>query len=102
MALTRVRFKVHGTVQDGLTSPPIVPGVSFRAFTQKRATEYGVTGWVQNSPDGRVEGEIQGEPDLVQKLLKDVDKGPRHAHVVKLEKSDIDIQEDETSFEIRR
>jgi acylphosphatase len=50
----------------------------------------------------QVEGEIQGEPDLVQKLLKDVDKGPRHAHVVKLEKSDIDIQEDETSFEIRR
>ena len=50
----------------------------------------------------QVEGEIQGEPDLVQKLLKDVDKGPRHAHVVKLEKSDIDIQDDETSFEIRR
>lgn len=50
----------------------------------------------------QVEGEIQGEPDLVQKLLKDVDKGPRHAHVVKLEKSDINIQEDETSFEIRR
>lgn len=50
----------------------------------------------------QVEGEIQGEPDLVQKLLKDVDRGPRHAHVVKLEKSDIDIQEDETSFEIRR
>ncbi|RAO71878.1 uncharacterized protein BHQ10_007890 [Talaromyces amestolkiae] len=110
MALTRVRFRVHGTVQ----------GVSFRAFTQKRATEYGVTGWVQNSPDGRVsppssmdnidqasdteqvEGEIQGEPDLVQKLLKDVDKGPRHAHVVKLEKSDIETQEDEQSFEIRR
>lgn len=50
----------------------------------------------------QVEGEIQGEPDLVQKLLKDVDKGPRHAHVVKLEKSDIDTQEDEKSFEIRR
>ncbi|EED23518.1 acylphosphatase family protein [Talaromyces stipitatus ATCC 10500] len=92
MALTRVRFKVHGTVQ----------GVSFRAFTQKRAIEYGVTGWVQNSRDGRVEGEIQGEPELVQKLLKDVDKGPRHAQVVKLEKTDIETQEDEISFEIRR
>ncbi|KAE8556251.1 hypothetical protein EYB25_000952 [Talaromyces marneffei] len=128
MALTRVRFKVHGTVQ----------GVSFRAFTQKRATEYGVTGWVRNTPDGRVcsfsfpfmnpkfassssspspssreiansaeymtqvEGEVQGEPDLVQKLLKDVDKGPRHAHVVKLEKGEVETLDDEESFEIRR
>lgn len=50
----------------------------------------------------QVEGEIQGEPDLVQKLLKDVDKGPRHAHVVKLEKSEVETQEDEKSFEIRR
>ncbi|KAL3709799.1 hypothetical protein TMatcc_003590 [Talaromyces marneffei ATCC 18224] len=79
MALTRVRFKVHGTVQ-----------------------EYGVTGWVRNTPDGRVEGEVQGEPDLVQKLLKDVDKGPRHAHVVKLEKGEVETLDDEESFEIRR
>lgn len=56
----------------------------------------------QASDTEQVEGEIQGEPDLVQKLLKDVDKGPRHAHVVKLEKSDIETQEDEQSFEIRR
>ncbi|OKL55764.1 hypothetical protein UA08_09039 [Talaromyces atroroseus] len=84
--------KVHGTVQ----------GVSFRAFTQKKATEYGVTGWVQNSPDGRVEGEIQGEDSLVQKLLQDVNKGPRHAHVVKLEKSEIDTSEGESAFTVRK
>lgn len=101
-----------------------------RAFTQKKATEYGVTGWVQNSPDGRVrvhalstrqsflvlhrsncctyfvaiqvEGEIQGEDGLVQKLLQDVNKGPRHAHVVKLEKSDIETAEGESAFTIRK
>jgi acylphosphatase len=33
--------------------------------------------------------------------LKDIGKGPRHAHVVKLEKSDIEAQEGETVFEVR-
>lgn len=50
----------------------------------------------------QVEGEIQGENDSVQKLLQDVNKGPRHAHVVKLEKNDIDTLEGESEFTIRK
>ncbi|KAH8704803.1 acylphosphatase family protein [Talaromyces proteolyticus] len=74
----------------------------YRHFTQKRATEYGVTGWVQNTPDGRVEGEIQGEDNQVQKLLQDVNDGPRHAHVTKLEKGAIETEPGEAGFEVRR
>jgi acylphosphatase len=37
----------------------------------------------------------------VQKLLKDLDNGPRHAHVVKLEKQEIDVVEGEQEFEVR-
>ncbi|QKX58888.1 uncharacterized protein TRUGW13939_06016 [Talaromyces rugulosus] len=92
MALTRMKFKVHGRVQ----------GVNFRNFTQKKATEYGITGWVQNTLDGRVQGEVQGEDTQVQKLLKDIDQGPRYAHVTKLEKTGIETAEGEGDFEIRR
>jgi acylphosphatase len=38
---------------------------------------------------------------VVQNFLKDIDKGPRHAHVVKLEKSEMDAQDGETAFEVR-
>jgi hypothetical protein len=49
----------------------------------------------------QVEGEVQGEDDVLQDFLKDIDKGPRHAHVVKLEKSEIEVQEAESGFEVR-
>ncbi|KAN0078894.1 Acylphosphatase-like domain containing protein [Elaphomyces granulatus] len=73
-----------------------------RDFTQKRASSYGVTGWVRNTADGKVEGEAQGDESSVQKLLKDVDRGPRLAHVVKLEKSEIESKEGEINFSILR
>jgi acylphosphatase len=50
----------------------------------------------------QVEGEVQGEDTLVQKILKDVDNGPRLAKVVKLEKSEIDSQDGEQDFVVRR
>jgi acylphosphatase len=49
----------------------------------------------------QVEGEAQGEEDVLQNFLKDIGQGPRHAHVVKLEKSEIEVQEGETAFEVR-
>lgn len=50
----------------------------------------------------QVEGEAQGDEESLQKLLKDINKGPRLAHVVKLEKKDIDPQEGESNFVIKR
>ena len=49
----------------------------------------------------KVEGEAQGEEDGVQKLLKDIDKGPTHSHIVKLEKAEIEVVEGESGFEVR-
>lgn len=51
---------------------------------------------------GKVEGEAQGEDDILQMFMKDIDKGPTHAHVVKLEKSEIEVVDGETGFEVRR
>ena len=49
----------------------------------------------------QVEGEAQGTAEAVQRLLKDLDDGPRHAHVVKLEKQEIEGVDGEESFEVR-
>lgn len=50
----------------------------------------------------QVEGEVQGEDTRVQKLLKDIDQGPRYAHVTKLEKTGIETADGEETFEVRR
>ncbi|PGG97717.1 hypothetical protein AJ80_09652 [Polytolypa hystricis UAMH7299] len=52
--------------------------------------------------DSQVEGEAQGEEVSLQKLLKDIERGPRLAHVVKLEKSEIDPKEGESLFLVTR
>ncbi|KAL4733756.1 Acylphosphatase-like domain-containing protein [Aspergillus similis] len=92
MATQRIAFKVHGTVQ----------GVGFRDYTMKRAAEYGLNGWVKNTDCGRVEGEAQGSEESIQKFLKDINNGPRHAHVVKLEKKTLDSKDGESQFGLRK
>ncbi|XHG08245.1 hypothetical protein AWENTII_011355 [Aspergillus wentii] len=103
MSAIRIAFKVHGTVQ-GKSSNNFIgfTCVGFRDFTQKRATEHGLKGWVKNTTCGRVEGEAQGDSESVQKLLKDIDRGPRLAHVVKLEKKDLTPQDGEDHFGVKR
>ncbi|KAF7712837.1 Uncharacterized protein PECH_002585 [Penicillium ucsense] len=93
MTSRRVAFKVHGTVQ----------GVGFRDFVLKCAAKDNLHGWVRNTHCGRVEGEAQGPESLIEQFLKQVDKGPRHAHVVKLEKREMCVQEgDDQPFVVLR
>ncbi|SPQ19025.1 14d33352-ad85-4275-8648-71262e5a93ea [Thermothielavioides terrestris] len=70
-------------------------------FTRHRAIEHKLTGWVRNTDNNKVEGEVQGEEDAIAAFLKHVDKGPRHAHVVRLDKEDREVVEGETEFVIR-
>ncbi|KAJ6073037.1 hypothetical protein N7467_011122 [Penicillium canescens] len=90
--LLQVAFKVHGAVQ----------GVGFRDFTQKCATSYGLKGWVRNTTCGRVEGEAQGSDEIMKKFFQQIGKGPRMAHVVKLEKRDMDVRDGEDHFAVMR
>ena len=46
-------------------------------------------------------GEAQGDEEAVKKLLKDLDKGPSAAHVVKVEKNELEVKDGENAFEIR-
>lgn len=46
----------------------------------------------------QVVGEAQGPPDALKKLKGDLNNGPRHARVVKLETNDIDLKDGEHGF----
>ncbi|MBL7170105.1 MAG: acylphosphatase [Candidatus Aenigmarchaeota archaeon] len=65
-----------------------VQGVSFRSFTTRVAEKLGLTGWVKNLPDGRVESVVEGEEKNVEKFLKLLNKGSILSRVdkVKVEK----------------
>ncbi|KAK3904730.1 armadillo-type protein [Staphylotrichum tortipilum] len=71
-------------------------------FTRHRAIEYQLTGWVRNTDNNKVEGEAQGDDDSIAAFLKHVDKGPRLAQVVRLDKEEREVVEGEEEFVIRR
>ncbi|MGH0035807.1 MAG: acylphosphatase [Myxococcota bacterium] len=79
-----------------------VQGVWFRAATQERALQLGVTGWVKNRPDGRVEALFEGEPEAVERALAFVAEGPRLARVTGVEIERGDATGGFTGFEVRR
>jgi acylphosphatase len=58
-----------------------VQGVGFRYFTQEAAAREGVTGWVRNRADGRVEAYLEGEGDSVTRVERAIRQGPRGARV---------------------
>ncbi|KAM0216677.1 hypothetical protein ACHAPA_007628 [Fusarium lateritium] len=88
----RVFFAVEGRVQ----------GVGFRYFTQKKAQEYGVTGWCRNTKDETVEGEAQGNEEVLAKFFKDVDDGPRSARVTKVSQEERQLVDGENDFQVTR
>ncbi|MGH7369972.1 MAG: acylphosphatase [Candidatus Methylomirabilaceae bacterium] len=58
-----------------------VQGVGFRAYTVDEAGIRGVTGWVRNTLDGRVEAVFEGERATVEAMIEWCRKGPRGARV---------------------
>ena len=62
-----------------------VQGVFFRAYMREEAEKLGLTGWVKNLPDGRVEAIIEGPEEKVKQLIKWAHHGPPAARVEKVE-----------------
>jgi len=58
-----------------------VQGVCFRDYTQRWASSLGLTGWVKNLSDGRVEALVNGDEDNIRKLIKEIKEGPSIARV---------------------
>lgn len=64
-----------------------VQGVGFRYFVVEKASELGVVGWVRNRWDETVEVLAEGDRQALEKLLGELQRGPRGAFVqeVKME-----------------
>lgn len=58
-----------------------VQGVFFRDHTQRWASSLGLTGWVQNVWDGRVEAVAEGEKESIDEFISRLKKGPPMARV---------------------
>ena len=66
-----VRVRIGGHVQ----------GVSYRAWTRRRAEAHRLSGWVRNLTDGAVEAMFSGPADAVATMLEECRRGPRLARV---------------------
>ena len=71
----------EGTVRVHVFVEGWVQGVSFRYNAVQEAVRLGVTGWVRNLPDGRVEAVYEGPRAAVEELLAWTRGGPRWAQV---------------------
>ncbi len=51
-----------------------VQGVGFRYTVQRLALDLKLNGWVRNLRDGRVEIVVEGEKELIERLIENVDQ----------------------------
>lgn len=78
-----------------------VQGVFYRANTFETALALGVTGWVRNLSDGRVEVVACGDGEQLAKLRTWLSKGPSMAVVDCMEVTPLTIVPDINHFEIQ-
>ncbi|MGM0482619.1 MAG: acylphosphatase [Patescibacteria group bacterium] len=88
--IKRINALVSGKVQ----------GVFFRAYTKKRAQEKGISGWVRNLEDGRVEVIAEGSEKAIGSLVDFLWEGSPSSQVdnVKVEWQE---PEGESGFRVR-
>jgi acylphosphatase len=65
------RFVLSGRVQ----------GVGFRYFAEEAAAVEGVSGWIRNLADGRVEAFARGDREAVERFERKLRRGPAGARV---------------------
>lgn len=76
-----------------------VQGVGFRYRARHLAAGFGLTGWVRNLPDYRVEMELQGEEVLIEKLLSMMEYG-HYIEITGKACEKIPLVEEERSFRV--
>jgi len=77
MSVKRYSIVVSGRVQ----------GVGYRYFTRDAARSLGLSGWVRNMVDGRVELEVEGEQADIDSLIEQLRDGPALSRV-----TNVDVQ----------
>ncbi len=86
----RYRVLISGRVQ----------GVFFRANASKTAIALGLSGWVRNLPDGRVETVFEGEDEKAERMLAWCRTGTPPARVDQVEVIEEDATGDSSGFRI--
>ncbi len=72
--MIRAHITVEGRVQ----------GVGYRANTRRMANQLKLKGWVRNLRDGKVEIIVEGEEEMVDRLIQWCHRGPTSAYVSKV------------------
>ena len=88
---TRGHFLIDGRVQ----------GVCFRMVAYEQAHRLGLTGWVRNRPDGRVETVVEGDPEAVSSYRDWCRRGPSAARVTDLTEDYSEPTGEFSAFQIR-
>jgi len=88
--IIRKHLKIVGSVQ----------GVGFRYRAEHAAMAVGVTGWVQNDPDGAVSMELQGTKEQIDRVLTIINKG-MFIQMEKIDAEMIPLEEQEYGFSVR-
>ncbi|MBD3633465.1 MAG: acylphosphatase [Methylophaga sp.] len=91
MGIKRFHLIISGRVQ----------GVSYRMSAWEKARQLGLSGWVRNLNDGRVEMIIEGDSSLLEQMTDWAGQGPRFASVTNVDVSEEKVSGDLEDFEIR-
>jgi len=92
-----VGFELHAEIiVQGL-----VQGVGYRFFAIQKAREYGITGYVQNLPDGSVLVVAEGERGILQDFIKELKIGPPSARVTKVDAKFSEKEKNYKNFSVK-
>jgi acylphosphatase len=80
----------------------LVQGVFFRREITDLARRLGVSGWVKNLPDGKVEALAEGDRARLDELIRFCHVGPRGAVVRKVEVEWMDYSGEFRGFRIAK
>ncbi len=63
----------------------MVQGIGFRYFTQRKARQYNLSGYVKNLPNGNVLCEVEGDEGIVRDFIKELKIGPAFSRVTNVQ-----------------
>ena len=78
-----------------------VQGVYYRASARDAARQFGLTGWVRNLPDGRVEALFEGDEEALRRMREWCGTGPPGSRPRDLQESWLEDRGEFQTFEIR-
>lgn len=77
-----------------------VQGVGFRYYTMVKARSYELTGYVKNLSDGSVEAYAEGDKEKLEKLMRDLNRGPIGSQVEEVKETWRDAKNHHEEFNI--